>query len=119
MQSKDVPEQISKFYQPGFKLHLYCAFASRQEAIGLDLIESLEKICQAKGLDNFKATVRLSKTDDGSPALPRWEPDYINKELGVYAGQLAKVWVCGPPALNQSFDQTLGKSMERLQLSRH
>jgi len=56
----------------------------------------------------------LSKTDDGSKVLPRWTPDYIEKQLEGYIGKLAKVWVCGPPAMDETFDKTLGKLMEKL-----
>ena len=65
------------FYQPGFKLHLYAAFQSREHAIGLELIEALEQVNQKLGLDNFKATVRLSQTS--GPKLPRWTPEYIDE----------------------------------------
>ena len=56
----------------------------------------------------------MSKTDDGSKVLPRWTPDYIEKQLEGYIGKLAKVWVCGPPAMDETFDKTLGKLMEKL-----
>ena len=76
------------------------------------------RVCEVLGIDNFVSTVRLSKTDDGSKALPRWTPEYIQEQLEVYKGQLAKIWVCGPPGLNETFDKTLGKLMLELNLSR-
>ena len=65
------------------------------------------------GIDNFKLTVRLSEPDFG-PKLPRWTPDYIEKELAEHAGKIKKVWVCGPPALNETFDRTLGQLLAKL-----
>jgi hypothetical protein len=73
-QSRALPAEM-KFYQPGFKFHLYVSFQSRKMAIGLELIEALVKVNEKLGLDNFTATVRLSETD--GPKLPRWTPDYI------------------------------------------
>jgi len=59
-------------------------------------------------LDNFEATIRLSKTDDGSAPLPRWTSDFILDELSAKkksgSGEIQKVWVVGPPAMNQLFD---------------
>ena len=38
-------------------------------------------------------------------------------ELTPHAGKLKKVWVCGPPILNQTFDMALGKNKEALKLT--
>ena len=104
-----------KFFGEGFKFHLYCAFQSREQAIGLELIEALENVNQVLGVDNFKVTVRLSETE--GPKLPRWTPEYIEKELLVNHGKLKKIWVCGPPAMNEMFDKTLGNLTDKLQIS--
>ena len=101
------------FFKAGFKLHLYVAFQSREQAIGLDLIESLQKVNEARGLNNFKATVRLSQTDE-TPKLPRWTPEYIERELTPLSGEIQKIWVCGPPVLNEMFDKTLGELLPKL-----
>ena len=99
---------MSSFYGSGFKLRLYCAFADRDQAIGLDLIEALQKVNETLGLDNFEATIRLSKTSDGSAPLPRWDASFIERELSdKKGGDIQRVWVVGPPAMNQLFDQTL------------
>ena len=87
-----VPEAMRDFFKPGFKLHLYVAFQNRAQAIGLDLIEALEQVNRNLGLDNFKVTVRLSETD-GGPKMPRWTPDFIEKELVPMAGQIKKICV--------------------------
>lgn len=68
---------MSSFYEPGFKLHLYVSFQSREMAIGLDLIEALVAVNKKLELDNFEAIVRLSETDGEASKLPRWTPDYI------------------------------------------
>ena len=70
---------------------------------------------KALGLDNFKDTVRLSQTD--GLKLLRWTPDYIESELS--GKSLQKVWVCGPPAVNEMFDKTLGDLKDKLNLKAH
>ena len=67
------------------------------------------------GLINFKAIVRLSKTD--GEKLPRWTPNYIEEELAPLSGQMKRVWVCGPPSVNEIFDRTLNSMKEKLKLS--
>jgi len=73
------------------------------------LIEALEQVNKKLGLDNFKAIVRLSKPPADAPKLPRWNPLYIEEQLTPYAGRLERVWVVGPPAVNEMFDKTLEK----------
>ena len=93
---------------------MYASFADRDTAIGLDLIEACEKVKEKLGRVNFKATVRLSKTDEGAPKLPRWTPGYIQEELMPLSGKMKRVWVCGPPAVNELFDRTLNDLKDKL-----
>ena len=115
-QGRAIPPEMN-FYQHGFKLHLFVSFQSRAQAIGLELIEALEKLNASLKLDNFTATVRLSETE--GPRLPRWTPEYIQSELAVYAGNIQKIWVCGPPAMNELFDKTLGGLLDKLQIAKN
>ena len=48
---------------------------------------------------------------------PRWDESYIEKELTPHAGKLQKVWVCGPPILNETFDKALGKLANQLKIT--
>lgn len=113
-----VPREMRDFYKPGFRLHLYVAFQNRAQAIGLDLIEALEQVNRTLGLDNFRVTVRLSEADGGAK-LPRWTPAFIERELEPLAGEIKKVWVCGPPVMNEMFDKTLGSIAAKLQIGAH
>ena len=108
---KPVPKQMA-MYDRSFIFHLYFSFADREQAIGLELIEALEKINMKLGLTNFKATVRLSKTE--GERLPRWTPDYIENQMTPLAGHIQRIWVCGPPMVNQIFDKTLEKIKDKL-----
>ena len=114
---RKLPEGID-FFEEGFEFHLYCSFADRETAIGLDLIEMLQNVCAKLNLTNFKATVRLAKAN-GAPKPPRWNTEFIEEQLKPHDGKIERVWVCGPPAMNQLFDEgleSLNKS-NRLPLS--
>lgn len=89
-----------------FQFVLYVSFQSREDAIGLELMEALHDWCVDKGLTCFKLVLRLSK--GAAKKQPRWEADWIREQLAQYEGQdLQRVWVCGPPVLSETFDRTL------------
>ena len=67
--------------------------------------------------ENFKLTIRLSEDIYAKKKPPRWDEKYIDAELTPHAGKIQKVWVCGPPILNQTFDMALEKFKEKLRLS--
>ena len=115
-EGKALPEEM-QYFQPGFKLHLYVAFQSRQQSIGLDLIEALVRVNEKLGLDNFKLTLRLSESE--GKKLPRWTEEWIKTEMEPLAGKIQKIWVCGPPVMNELFDKTLEKITKQLQIERH
>lgn len=81
------------------------------------MIEALEQVNQKLGLNNFKATVRLSKPTSG-PKLPRWNPLYIEEQLTPMAGNIQRIWVVGPPAVNEMFDKTLENLMGNLKITK-
>jgi len=73
-------------------------------------------------LHNFKLIVRYSETkpDPDSDSLPkpprRWDKNYIAEELYPLKGKMSRIWVCGPPIMNQCFDQSLEDLQDKLQL---
>ena len=86
-----------------FKLVLYCAFPSRAEAVALELFEALNDYCKRNGLINFELILRLSK-EKVNPE--RWTEAFVLKEmLKYYPAEVNRVWVCGPPVLNETFDR--------------
>ena len=52
------------------------------------------------------------------PKLPRWSPQYIEEELVPLAGTIKRIWVCGPPAVNEMFDKTLAGLTTHLQVDK-
>jgi NAD(P)H-flavin reductase len=70
-------------------------------------------------LENFNLTVRFSdeKTAAGEKP-PRWDNDYIKSQIDLMskAGEIKKIYVCGPPIMNETFDKAF---MDDKLLGRH
>lgn len=56
--------------QPGFKLILHLSYARKEDTIGLELCNKLNKFCKANNFDNFELYVRITK-ENLNPA--RWD----------------------------------------------
>ena len=72
-------------------------------------------------MKNFKLVTRFSKVDEGlgESKPPRWDQNYIENALKPYKGQIKKVWVSGPPIMNESFDRAFDIIGESLGLNIH
>ena len=126
LRDEEVDPQFKRL-QDSFQFHLYVAFLDGDSTIGLELCETLERVNaklakleegQLKGLkDQFKLTIRLSCDIFAKEKPKRWDHNYIEHELTPLAGQIRKIWVCGPPIMNQTFDKALGKMKEKLKIS--
>ena len=90
-------------FTPKFKFLLYFAAPSIDEAIGIEL-------CQ-KARDLGLIDLRL-KIGSG----PRWDQTFIQREL-EQIGKIRKVFVCGPPAMNEVFDKAFEQIATGLGLS--
>jgi hypothetical protein len=58
-----------------FKFILYASFPNRNEAVGLDLVDSLIKLNQKLNLENFEAVLRFSNEQKGE----RWDENFIER----------------------------------------
>ena len=88
-----------------FQLHLYVSFPSRNEAVALELFEALEAYCRRTKTNNFHLHLRLSQE---SMNAQRWDAQFIRQEIGKFGSKnIQKVWVCGPPVMNETFDRVL------------
>lgn len=113
-----LPDDVQRF-DKDFVFHLYVAFASREESIGLDVLEALEKLNAKIGKTNFILNVRLSKVDNPADKKPRWDEKFIESELTPHANKIRKIWICGPPVMNELFDKTMEKTQDKLGLKKH
>ena len=95
MQSANMSLEGIETFDPSFKFHFYVSFATRKDAIGLELCEALVKLNGEQGKDNFQLHVRIS--NEGGA---RWHADWIKKTVLVLGGaNLKKEYVCGPPMM--------------------
>jgi predicted ferric reductase len=50
----------------------------------------------------------------------RWDSVFIERQVEIHSkNNLKKIWVCGPPAMNETFDRTLGNIAGKYKLHRN
>lgn len=62
-----------------FKLRLYVSNQTRQSAIGIELLEALDRYCKRHALTNFELVMRVS--NEGNPR--RWDASYIEEQFAA------------------------------------
>ena len=88
-----------------FQFHLYVSFPNRADSVGLELLQAFSEYCVRNKLPFFKLHLRLSQERMNAG---RWDEDFIRAEIGrTPVDQIRRVWVCGPPIMNQTFDRVL------------
>ena len=97
------------------------SFQNEESAIGLDLCNALVELNKKLRLNNFKLVVRYSEpskdpVSDKVIKPRRWDKTYIAEQLYPLRGKMSRIWVCGPPVMNQCFDQSLEELQDKLQL---
>jgi hypothetical protein len=81
-----------------FKFEMYTSFAGEEEAIGLDLIRALLAL-KEKYEEKQDLFVHVPRTRG-----ERWGPSLVHEKLAVSEG-VKRVWVCGPPLMQEQFDR--------------
>ena len=76
------------------------------------MCEGLQRICKATGAKNFELNVRIS---DENPQ--RWNHKTIESSIKPHRKDLRKIWVCGPPRMNEDFDKFLENLVSKMGLS--
>ncbi len=64
-------------------------------------------------MKNFELRLRLS-----NETKVRWNQDFVKENLGKMT-PIQRVWVCGPPVMNEDFDKTLENLSEEFGLKPH
>lgn len=73
--------------------------------MALELFEAFEAYCRRENNNSFHLHLRLSQ-EKVNPQ--RWNEQFIRQEIGKFGFKnIQKVWVCGPPVMNETFDQVL------------
>ena len=63
----------------------------------------MEAYCRRTNTNNFHLHLRLS-AEKVNPQ--RWDEAFIRQEIGKFGFKnIARVWVCGPPIMNETFDR--------------
>jgi len=89
---------------PEFELHLYVSFQSRADAIALDVLEGLQELVRNNKSKSLHLHLRFS--DQKSR---RWDDAFVREQM-KNVKSVQKVWVCGPPVMEESFEQILEKA---------
>ena len=69
---------------------------------------ALQNYCKRANILNFDLYLRLSKEklNEG-----RWDEGFILTELmKVPAHEISRIWVCGPPVMNETFERFFAKN---------
>ena len=102
-----VPDEMFQL-KDDFTFLFYVSMLSMDAEIGLNICEALEKVNRKLGETNFKLTVRISKRWDGLRGQV-WDEAFVEENLTPYAGKIKKVWVSGPPIMNETLDKSFDK----------
>ena len=95
-----------------FKFVFYVSFPNRKESVAMELIEGCHNLAKKRGLQNFELVCRFS-----NESKERWNDAYIERQLEIHQHQgISRVWVCGPPIMNEQFERALEKNAERFDL---
>lgn len=101
-----------------FTFLFYVSMLSMDSEIGLNICEALQKVNKKLGETNFKLTVRISKRWDGFRGEV-WDEKFVDEQLSPHAGKIRKVWISGPPGMNESLDKAFDKLAEKLEIKPH
>ena len=75
----------------------------------------MKKLTTEDGHENFELVLRIS-----SKTKQRWDCEYIERQIQLHSKtDLRKVWVCGPPAMNETFDRCLDRLAGQYGLNRN
>jgi len=101
-----------------FEFLFFVSMLSMDSEIGLNICEALQKVNRKLGETNFKLTVRISKRWDGFRGEV-WDEKFVDDNLSPHAGNIKKIWISGPPGMNQSLDKAFEKLGEKLGVKGH
>jgi len=99
----EVPDYMKQL-KDDFKFVFFVTMPCMDSEIGLNMCEALEKVNRKLGETNFELTVRISKRWD-SVKSAAWEEKFVYEKLSLYAGNIKKIWISGPPRMNEILDK--------------
>ena len=112
-----VPKEMNQL-KDDFTFMFFVSMLSMDSEIGLNMCEALQKVNRKLGETNFKLTVRISKRWDGFRGEV-WDKKFVEDQLAPYAGDIRKVWISGPPGMNETLDKSFDELGAQLGVSPH
>ena len=102
-----LPDEDEKFHDD-FKLVMFIGFQNRKDGIALPIVDGLKELVNKSNKSKrFRVFFRFG---DAKPKQPRWDEAFIKEVLETYQPEgINKIWVCGPPLLEEQFDMALSK----------
>jgi NAD(P)H-flavin reductase len=102
-----------------FKFVFFVSFPKQEDCIAYELCTGLQKISERFGCDNFEFYPRFSNDPKNSR---KWDHEFIDETLARYSkgdSKVKKVWVCGPPIMNEMFDRSLEELAPKYNINVH
>ena len=115
------PNRVPKYMRQlkdDFTFLFFVSMLSMDSEIGLNVCEALQKVNKKLDETNFSLKVRISKRWDGMRGEV-WDHKYVEENLSPYAGKIRKVWISGPPVMNETLDKSLEKLSDKLGVTPH
>ena len=97
------PDEDFSVINPGFEISLHVFFTKRNEATGLEILESITKVQEKAGKD-LGIKINITFTREGGSRLNKEKAMEIIKKENAES-KLAKIFVCGPPPQNIMFNE--------------
>jgi hypothetical protein len=96
-------------FEDDWKFVMFISHQNLNETMGMDLCYKLLEVNKKLNIENFMLQVRLTEGRDGiyGKKQQRWATKIIREQLSPYVGNISKIWVCGPPVMNMTFDTSL------------
>ncbi|CAI2386100.1 unnamed protein product [Moneuplotes crassus] len=94
---------------------IYAYFQTRQDCIGIEMVEKIEKLYQKYNKGEF-FKLNLILTSEGGQKLDNDDIIELLQDYSMVGGGLNKLLVCGPPTMNNLFQKLTGKIIEKVGL---
>lgn len=110
--------KLGEDFDEDFKFIMYISHQNLAETMGMDLCYKVMQVNEKLGFNNFELKVRLTEGRDGiyGKRPERWASQLLRDQLKPHVGNIAKVYVCGPPELNMAMDISLKEVREELKM---
>ena len=79
------------------------------------MLEKFNQLCKEENISLFGLKTRFS-----NESKERWNFSFLGKQLeNINNNEIKKIWVCGPPIMNEEFDRNLEKLCPKLNIDRN